>query len=143
MRRLSSVLLVVLAAILLGAVLLAFSGVKYAYEPAPGKVLSRTRPSPEAYDLWGRSFTQQEAARLLKTSEGTQQLSPRNGAIRVDEALLRLGRRAFYKEPFDNEIFLSDVVCTMEVWPSERMRLPTWDCPEPSKRLNCRTLLTA
>jgi len=27
-----------------------------------------------------------------------------------DDALLRLGRRAFYKENFGNEIFLSDVM---------------------------------
>src|SRR5947207_3024340 len=37
-------------------------------------------------------------------------LSPQNGTVKIDDALLRLGRREFYKETFGNEIFLSDVV---------------------------------
>ena len=109
-RRLLSVFLALFAVVAITVVLLTFAGVKYAYEPGAGNVLSRTRPSPEAYDLWGRSFTQQETVRLMQTPDGKKQLSPRNGAVKVDDALLRLGRRAFYKETFGNEIFLSDVV---------------------------------
>ncbi len=87
-----------------------FIGFRYGYEPGTDNVLSRTRPSPEAYDLWGRTFTQQEAAKLLGTPEGKTQLSPANGAVKVDNAVLELGRKSFYKETFGNEVFLTDVV---------------------------------
>ena len=43
---------------------------RYAYEPSYEHVLSRTRASPEAYDLWGRAFTQIEAEHLLSTAAG-------------------------------------------------------------------------
>ena len=42
-----------LGAALITVLGLTFWGVKYSYEPPPEKVLSRTRPSPEAYDLLG------------------------------------------------------------------------------------------
>jgi hypothetical protein len=85
-------------------------GIRYAYEPAMNGVMSRTRPSPEAYDVLGRPVRSSEAATLLSTEQGRAQLSPENGAVRIDDALLRLGRKSFYKETFGNEIFLSDVV---------------------------------
>jgi hypothetical protein len=110
MRRFLSGVIILLAVVALLGAILTYSGVKYAYEPGTDKVLSRTRPSPEAYDLWGRSFTQQQASRALETTEGSRQLSPQNGAVKIDDALLRLGRHAFYKETFRNEIFLSDVM---------------------------------
>src|SRR5947209_6712145 len=94
--------IVVLLSVVLAAVI-AFTGFKYAYEPPADKVLSLNRPSPEAYDLWGRTFTQQQSAELLLSDEGRRQLSPGNGAVKVDAALLRLGRQAFYKETFGNE----------------------------------------
>ena len=89
---------------------LTFWGIKYSYEPPPEKVLSRSRPSPEAYDLWGGTFSEQQASSLQRTDEGRAQLAAQNGAVKVDDALLRLGRRAFCKETFGNEIFLSDVM---------------------------------
>ena len=110
MRRLLRGLFVLLLAVIIGAAVVTFSGVKYAYEPATDNVLSRTRPSPEAYNLWGRTFTEQEAASLVQTGSGREQLSPRNGAVKVDGALLQLGRKSFYKETFGNEIFLTDVL---------------------------------
>lgn len=110
MRRFLFALLLVFVAAFIVLIVVASAGVKYAYEPSPANVLSRTRPSPEAYDLWGRGFTESEAAALLQTPDGRAQLSPRNGAVKIDDALLRLGRKAFYKETFGNEIFLTDVV---------------------------------
>src|SRR5438445_7521779 len=89
---------------------LTFTGLRYAVEPGNENVLSRTRPNPEAYDLWGRTFTGEEAHRLLQTPQGKEQLSPGNGAVKVDGDLLKLGRRSFYKETFRNEVFLTDVV---------------------------------
>lgn len=103
----------VLAGLLLLAVLaclVAFHRVRYAYEPGRENVLSRTRPSPEAYDLWGKTFSRDSAHNLLQTPEGKTQLAPANGAVKVDEALLKLGRTSFYKETFGNEIFLTDVM---------------------------------
>ena len=99
-----------LLAAAIAAAVAGFVGVKYAYEPGEENVLSRTRATPEAYNLWGRGFTHEEAERLLATGEGRRELSPENGAVEIDDALLRLGRRAFYKETFGNELFLSDVV---------------------------------
>jgi hypothetical protein len=110
MRRVLWAFLALFAALAVTVAVLAFTGVKYAYEPGVGNVLSRSRPSPEAYNLWDRGFTQQQAAHVMQTPEGRRELSPRSGAIKIDDALLRLGRRAFYKETFGNEIFLSDVV---------------------------------
>lgn len=85
-------------------------GIRYAYEPSAANVISRSRPSPEAYDLWGRAINSSEAARLLQTDAGRNQLSAANGAVKIDDSLLRLGRKAFYKETFGNEVFLTDVL---------------------------------
>src|SRR3954471_5673686 len=99
--------ILVLAAI---ACIFTFTGLKYAYEPERENVLSRTRTSPEAYDLWGRAFTQKEADKLLQTPDGKVQLSPANGAVKVDASVLGFGRTSFYKETFGNEVFMTDVV---------------------------------
>ncbi|MCA1992463.1 MAG: hypothetical protein LDL41_10570 [Coleofasciculus sp. S288] len=71
-----------------------------------------TQPAPleiGSYDVLGRPVSKQEAASLLKTPEGREQLSPENGAVAVTEDLLTLGRRAFYTETFGNEVFLTEV----------------------------------
>lgn len=102
MRRFLFALLLLIAALAIVVAVLATAGVKYAYEPSADNVLNRPAASPETYDLWGHGFTQAEAVR--------DHLSPRTGAVKIDRALLRLGRHAFYKETFGNEIFLTDVV---------------------------------
>src|SRR5581483_4254063 len=89
MRRVVVAILVVLGAVVLAAIVITGIGFKYAYEPSQTNVLSRTRPSPELYDVWGHS---------------------QSGAVKIDNALLRLGRKAFYKETFCNELFLTDVL---------------------------------
>lgn len=71
-----------------------------------------TQPAPleiGSYDVLGRPVSKEEAANLLKTPEGREQLSPENGAVAVTEDLLTLGRRAFYTETFGNEVFLTEV----------------------------------
>ena len=110
MRRLIRRVLLAMFILAVVAGILTFISLKYAFEPGPANVLNRTRPSPEAYDLWGRTFTREEAQKLLQTSEGKAQLSPANGAVKVDSAVLKLGRTSFYKETFGNEVFLTDVV---------------------------------
>jgi hypothetical protein len=110
MRRFLLPILILLIGIFATVLILTGVGFRYAYEPSRDAVMNRTRPSPEAYDLWGRAFTQEEAAELLQTSEGRAQLSPKNGAVKIDDALLQLGRTAFYKETFSNQLFLTDIV---------------------------------
>ncbi|HZU26133.1 MAG TPA: hypothetical protein VFA04_11460 [Bryobacteraceae bacterium] len=65
---------------------------RYAYMPAADKVLNRYRKSPESYDLWGQPIS-----------------GAGPGVVAVNDAMLRLGREAFYKETFGNEVFLTDV----------------------------------
>jgi hypothetical protein len=62
-----------------------------------------------SYDVLGKVISKDEAANLLKTDKGKQQLSADNGAVAITEDLINLGRRAFYTETFGNEVFLTDV----------------------------------
>ena len=110
MRRALTIILLILIGVLGAAIIFAGLGFKYAYEPGREMVMSRVRLAPEGYDLWGRTFTQEQSASLLQTSAGRTQLSPKNGAVKVDGGLLQLGRDAFYKATFNNELFLTDVV---------------------------------
>lgn len=87
-----------------------FVELEYAYEPPPENVAAAPRLAAPAFDLWGRGFSRQEADRLLATAEGRELLSPSNGAVPIDEAVLAKGRRAFYTETYRNELFLTDVV---------------------------------
>lgn len=82
----------------------------YAVLPEMADVLNRDRLEAAAYDVMGRRVSEEEAARLLGTPEGRKLLSPEAGAVRVDDALARLGREVFYRETFGNEVFLTDVL---------------------------------
>lgn len=97
---------VALALLLAGAY---FAEPEYAYLPPESKVLNRERLAAPAFDVWGRSIPAEEARRLLATAEGRRMLSPQNGAVEIDEELLELGREAFYRETFGNEVFLTDI----------------------------------
>ena len=60
----------------------------YAYEPPDDNVVNPDfRKIDKAYDLWGRTITPEEARGMRP-----EQLSPANGAVKVDERLLRAGR---------------------------------------------------
>lgn len=63
-----------------------------------------------AYDLWGRTITKKEAEELMKTARGRAMLSPKNGAVKIDQALIDLGKKAFYEETFGNEVFITDIM---------------------------------
>ncbi len=97
MRRFLLAVLLIFIVVVAAAAITAAVGIRYAYEPSRANVISRTRPNPEAYNLWNRSLTREEA-------------QGQNGAVEVNEKLLQLGRKAFYKETFNNEVFLTDVV---------------------------------
>ena len=71
-----------------------------------------TQPTPQevgSYDVLGKSINVSEAASLLQTPEGREQLRSENGAVAVTDELIALGRKAFYTETFGNEVFFTDV----------------------------------
>ncbi|BAU93997.1 hypothetical protein MPPM_5392 [Methylorubrum populi] len=96
-----------------GTVIAAGSVARFSYAPMPdeGDLLNPGRyPVSTAYDVLGRRVARAEAERLRATSEGRGALTAESGAVAIDEALLRRGREAFYRETFGNEVFLSDVM---------------------------------
>ncbi|MBE9212261.1 hypothetical protein IQ247_05980 [Plectonema cf. radiosum LEGE 06105] len=63
-----------------------------------------------SYDVLGYAVSKPEADKLLQTEAGQEALSPDNGAVKVTEELIDLGRDAFYRETFGNETLFTDVV---------------------------------
>ncbi|WP_231510204.1 hypothetical protein [Fischerella sp. PCC 9605] len=63
-----------------------------------------------SYDVLGYAVSKPEADKLLQTEAGQKALSPDNGAVKVTEELIDLGRDAFYQETFGNEYLFTDVV---------------------------------
>ncbi|MCQ6282908.1 electron transport protein [Bacillus sp. EB600] len=88
----------------------------YAFIPSkdqivkPEQVTWQKEEDKPAFDLWGKSFSRREAHDLMQTAKGRELLSPKNGAVKIDQALLDLGRKSFYEETFGNEVFLSDIL---------------------------------
>lgn len=89
---------------------------EYAYIPGEeklanmqdvGKIRTANLDEQYLYDLWGQKWTEGEAA---KTGGNPEMLSPANGAVKIDGALLELGRESMYAETFGNEVFLTDVM---------------------------------
>jgi hypothetical protein len=85
---------------------------EYAYLPPEDKTIEMmsndlvtTYRKNAAYDLFGETITQEEAK-----SRSVQDLSSDNGAIKITDDLLKLGKEAFYKETFGNEVFLTDIM---------------------------------
>lgn len=87
---------------------------EYAYLPPLHRVVNAERLPAPAYDVWGRSVWIDEAEELWRSEAGQAELSPDNWAVRIDEDLLDLGRQVFYAETFGNEIFISDVLGTLD-----------------------------
>src|SRR5215510_165875 len=84
---------------------------EYAYLPPLTKVLNPERGNQEqAIDVWGRSISRAEAARLVQTIDGQALLSPQHGAVAITDPLLTLWRVSFYRETFGNEVFLSEIM---------------------------------
>lgn len=93
------------------AAALAFGRVSYAPVPAEADLLNAERLTVEgAFDVMGRTVGREETERLAGTTDGRMRLSPASGAIRIDEALVRTGRDAFYRETYGNEVFLTDIM---------------------------------
>ena len=88
--------------------------VQLAHQPGPEEVLVAPRFEPPAFDVMGHPVSRAEAEALLATEAGRAALAPDNGAVRIDEDLLRLGEEAFYEETFGNEVFLTDIAGAFE-----------------------------
>jgi hypothetical protein len=110
LRRLVLLFLVVLVLVGLASV----ASFEYAYMPPLRAIANPDRNELPAYDVWGQAISHQQAEELLATEDGRAFLSDANWAIRIDDELLRLGREVFYKETFGNEIFLTDVLGTLD-----------------------------
>ena len=85
----------------------------YAYIPNENEVINTTRSNYQnevAYDVQGLFISPMEAKELSKTKSGKEFLSPSNGAIRIDEEFIELGREVFYQETFGNEVFMTDIL---------------------------------
>lgn len=95
-------------------VALAFVSVEYAYIPPLDRVVNSERHPAPAYDVWGRSVSHSEAEAMLATEQGRALLSPANWAVPIDDEMLSLGREVFYAETFGNEIFLTDILGTLD-----------------------------
>jgi hypothetical protein len=63
-----------------------------------------------SYDILGYVVSKTKADKLLETDEGCELLLPENGAVKITEELIDLGREAFYRETFGNEVLFTDVV---------------------------------
>jgi len=87
-----------------------FIDFEYGYIPAEDKLVSYQSNKRNSYDLWGEHITDKQAKDLQKTEEGRKKLLAKNGAIKIDEELLELGRKTFYEETFGNEVFLTDIM---------------------------------
>lgn len=76
---------------------------EYAYMPGANQTINR-HFIETGYDLWGRFISDKAAG------GGGNHRSPADGAVKIDEHLLKLGKTAFYKETFGNEVFLTDIL---------------------------------
>ncbi|HXC53153.1 MAG TPA: hypothetical protein VN634_19860 [Candidatus Limnocylindrales bacterium] len=100
--------LLTVVAIALGAVLVAsVVGLpRYSYLPAMESVLNpQVLDVAVTYDTSGRSLTDIDAPPAADLAP----LPAREGDVRIDSAMLALGRETFYRETFGNEVFLTDV----------------------------------
>jgi hypothetical protein len=53
-------------------------------------------------------------------------LSPENGAVQINDNLLKFGRKTLYQETFGNEVFLTDIMGIVDgplTWTQELMFL--------------------
>lgn len=110
-KRTIFILIVFIVALVVGAINIIEP--EYAYMPRKGQILNDARSDVghgTSYDVWGVTVTPDDAARLLQTEDGVEMLSPSNGAVEVDEDFVELGREIFYKETFDNEIYITDII---------------------------------
>ncbi|WP_237563706.1 di-heme oxidoredictase family protein [Halalkalibacter okhensis] len=85
---------------------------EYGYVPDTDQILNehKTKFSETvSYDVMGKFLTEEDIKSFTK-AEQRKMVSPENGAVKVDQELIDLGKELFYKETFGNEIFLTDIL---------------------------------
>jgi hypothetical protein len=88
-----------------GYILLHYLEFEYAYMPSANKILNPSAVKAlntkgvRYYDLWGKSLSVKDVREAQN-----------EGAVEVNEKLLKLGRQALYKETFGNEVFMTDIL---------------------------------
>ncbi|UOE93165.1 electron transport protein [Alkalihalobacillus sp. LMS39] len=86
---------------------------QYSYVPPEDNILNEAMNLEESlmYDLWGVTIKGDDftSDSLLAQGKGGP-LSESNGAIKVDEEFITLGRELFYNETFNNEVFITDIL---------------------------------
>ncbi|WP_437125392.1 electron transport protein [Geobacillus thermoleovorans] len=102
---LSIAVLLLLAA---GAVLLLRRG-EYAFVPDGSDIAPYEASKRIGIDVWGRWIAADDS-RIQALSAKNGHLQKEEGAVVVDDRLLRLGKDVFYKETFGNEVFLTDIM---------------------------------
>ena len=86
---------------------------KFAVIPDNGQILNRRTTEfleEVAYDVQGVFISSSVASELEKDEDKRELLKAENGAIRIDEDFVQFGKELFYKETFDNEIFMTDIL---------------------------------
>ncbi|MCM3667948.1 electron transport protein [Mesobacillus maritimus] len=86
----------------------------YAYTPPDDKLMAYQVNERNSYDLWGEHITDQQAKELEKTEDGREKLKAENGAVKIDQDLIDLGRKTFYEETFGNEYFFTDIMGVLD-----------------------------
>lgn len=94
--------------VLAGFVVIYIIEPEYAYMPSDDNVMNK-HTDMKGYDKWGKHYSDKKSEKLLKTANGDQ-LSSFEGAVKVDDELLKVGKETFYKETFGNEVFLTDIM---------------------------------
>ncbi|ADU32404.1 hypothetical protein [Evansella cellulosilytica] len=87
---------------------------QYAYIPDEEDILNERRVDFTGYDLWGEKIPFDEESYQYRgmnhANIGTHGSSISEGAIPVDEEFIEFGREQFYKETFNNEEYMTDIV---------------------------------
>ncbi|MBM7662330.1 mono/diheme cytochrome c family protein [Bacillus mesophilus] len=104
-RRYYLYIMLFLIAIVVG--IASMSDFEYAYIPDEDTVVDHSHNSRKGLDIWGTFISEK--------NDSIQHVSSKNevfdeGAIKIDNELLKLGREVFYEETFGNEIFLTDIM---------------------------------
>lgn len=80
-----------------------FADFRYGYTPKKERVMPYVANKHKNYDIWGKQIT-----KIPETGSGTK--LAKNGAVEIDQRLLKIGRDTFYEETFGNEFFLTDIM---------------------------------
>ncbi|MCD8509422.1 MAG: electron transport protein [Bacillus sp. (in: Bacteria)] len=87
---------------------------EYAYVPEQEDLLNDIYDSFRGYDLWGERIPMDTANNMIHSKIKSHSLSPDEGAVRVDDEFLAFGRDQFYRETFNNEEYLTEILGVLD-----------------------------